>query len=78
MIKKEKFRLVWQSPPPFEMHVACTNYNNFKKEQTILNQKSITINVRKKSIYCLPDDFSSVNEFPNFFLKNERKSIVLI
>ena len=36
MIKKEKFKLVWQPPPPF--CCACTNYNkfNFKKEQTIL------------------------------------------
>ena len=38
MIKKEKFKLVWQSLPPFPMHVSCTNNSNFnfKKEQTIL------------------------------------------
>ena len=28
MIKKEKFKLVWQSPSTFGMHVPCINYNN--------------------------------------------------
>ena len=38
MIKKEKFKLVWQSPPLFAMHVPCINYENFnfKKEQAVL------------------------------------------
>ena len=65
--------------PRFAMHVSCTNYNNLisKKSRQFLNEKSVIINLPKKSIYCLPDDFLNLNEFQNFFVKNEKKSINL-
>ena len=57
MIKRNK--LVFQSPPHLAMHVPRRNYNNLisKKSKRFSYQQSIIINVRKKLIYCLPNDF---------------------
>ena len=36
MLKKEKLKLKWKSPP-FAMHVSCTYYNNLLKKKDDFN-----------------------------------------
>ena len=59
IVKKEIFKLEWQPLPLFATHVIPDiNHNNLisKKSRRFKYQQSVIINVRKKSIYCLPDD----------------------
>ena len=46
-------------PPALVIHVPYRNYNKLllKKSRQFQCQKSLIINIRKKSIYYLPDDF---------------------
>ena len=66
---------VWESPTSWD---TCTTYKlqklTFKKQQVILYHQNIIINVTKKSIYCLPDNFlrrSKWHFLSKFFVQNE-------
>ena len=84
MIKKEKFKLVWQSPPLLVCD-ACTMYKllqlNFKKEQTILIPAKHNHKCSKEINLSSPRRFyeTFLIDFPfKVFLLKMKKSINLV
>ena len=71
MIKKEKLKLVWKSPPSFPIHVPCANYNNLNlnKEQAILIPANYNHTCKEEIDLWLSRRFSKafLNEFQNSF-----------